>query len=82
MGIGEYSMFKVITKKISNFFHGDSIELLIKNTILLGLVAILVLISSLIIGAQLSDNIFLKIYVILEFAYIIIFIFIFEKYGI
>lgn len=82
MGIGEYSMFKAVTQKISNFFRGDSIELLIKNTILLGLVAILVLISSLIIGAQLSDNIFLKIYVILEFAYIIIFIFIFEKYGI
>ena len=75
-------MFKAVTQKISNFFRGDSIELLIKNTILLGLVAILVLISSLIIGAQLSDNIFLKIYVILEFAYIIIFIFIFEKYGI
>lgn len=82
MGIGEYSMFKAVTQKISNIFRGDSIELLIKNTILLGLVAILVLISSLIIGAQLSDNIFLKIYVILEFAYIIIFIFIFEKYGI
>lgn len=67
-------MLNNIKKNIINFFCGDAIELLIKNTILLGLVAIFVVLSLLIKDGQFSGNIFLKIYVFLEFAYIIIFV--------
>lgn len=75
-------MLNNIKKNIINFFCGDTIELLIKNTILLGLVAILALLSSLIKDSQFSDNIFLKIYVFLEFVYIIIFALLFGRMGI
>ena len=75
-------MLNNIKKNIINFFCGDTIELLIKNTILLGLVAILALLSSLIKDGQFSGNIFLKIYVFLEFVYIIIFALLFGRMGI
>lgn len=67
-------MLNNIKKNIINFFCGDAIELLIKNTILLGLVALFLVLSLLIKDGQFSDNIFLKIYVFLEFAYLIIFV--------
>lgn len=75
-------MLNNIKKNIINFFCGDTIELLIKNTILLGLVAIFVVLSLLIKDSQFSDNIFLKIYVFLEFVYIIIFALLFGRMGI
>lgn len=67
-------MLNNIKKNIINFFCGDAIELLIKNTILLGLVALFLVLSLLIKDGQFSDNIFLKIYVFLDFAYLIIFL--------
>lgn len=66
-------MLKRAKKYLADFVHMDLIDSLIYNVIVLGLVTILVLLSSLIKDGQFSDNILLKIYVFVEFICMIIF---------